>query len=69
MTEIINAKVNIDIDHFEITLPKVFDVYKSDFGGNEDSFLQFIFRYVDEEHDYDEILQQVKSKNVLIKYE
>mmetsp|Transcript_3914 Transcript_3914/g.6639 ORF Transcript_3914/g.6639 Transcript_3914/m.6639 type:complete len:149 (-) Transcript_3914:120-566(-) len=57
VSEIINAKVVIDLDSSSITLPSVFNLYKSDFGGSEDGILQFIFRYIQEEYDYDSIIK------------
>ena len=69
VSEIINAKVNIDTDQGEISLPKVLEIYKADFGGTDDSILQFVFRYLEEEYDYESILNQVSNKSILIKYE
>ena len=36
VSEMINAKVNIDMDNGEIILPKVLAEYRSDFAGSED---------------------------------
>ena len=56
VSEIINAKVNIDTDQGEISLPKVLEIYKADFGGTDDAVLQFVFHYLEDEFDYDSIL-------------
>lgn len=69
VTEILNAKVNIDQEQGEITLPSVLEAYKADFGGTDEAVLEFVFRYLEEEYDQDNILSQVKVKNILITYE
>ena len=71
VTEILNAKVNIDSMQGEITLPKLMHVYKDDFGGNDEAILRFVFRYyqgadVDEET----IIKEVCSRrSMMIRYE
>ena len=65
----INAKASIDIDQPEICLPKVLEDYKTDFGGTDEQVLQFVFRYFEEEYDFDDILRQHKNNNLLVKYE
>ena len=47
VSEIINAKVNIDQDEGVITLPQVFEAYKNDFGGTEEAMITFIFKYLE----------------------
>jgi hypothetical protein len=69
VTEILNAKVNIDQEQGEITLPSVLEAYKADFGGTDEAVLEFVFRYLEEEYDQENILSQVKVKNILITYE
>ncbi len=69
VTEILNAKVNIDQEQGEITLPSVLETYKADFGGTDEAVLEFVFRYLEEEYDQENILSQVKVKNILITYE
>ena len=66
--EIIEAKVEIDLDEGEITLPKVLETYKSDFGSTDESILQFVFRYLEDDNDYETVLSKVQSKNVIIQY-
>ena len=68
MTEIINAKVNIDLEE-GITLPAVLSTYRQDFGGTDDEILLFVFRYLEEDFDYDVVSKMVQDKSVFIKYE
>jgi hypothetical protein len=56
VSEIVNAKVNIDTDQGSITLPQVMDDYRADFGGSDDKLLEFIFHYLEEEYDLETIL-------------
>jgi hypothetical protein len=69
VSEIINAKVEIDIDQGEISLPQVLDDYKADFGNTEDNILAFVFHYLEEQYEFDAILKQVQNKTIIIKYE
>ena len=57
VSEIINAKVEIDIDQGEISLPQVLDDYKADFGNTEDNILAFVFHYLEEQYEFDTILK------------
>jgi hypothetical protein len=59
VSEILNAKVVIDMDQGEITLPQVLEEYKADFGTTEDNILEFVFHYLEEEYDDEEIKKQV----------
>ena len=45
VTEILNAKVNIDQMQGEVALPKMMHTYKDDFGGSDEAILRFVFRY------------------------
>jgi len=45
------------------------DEYRADFGGSDDKILEFIFHYLEEDYDLETILQQVKEKTMIIKYE
>ena len=46
VSEILNAKVNIDTIQGEITLPKVLNTYKYDFcNGADEGMLRFVFKY------------------------
>jgi hypothetical protein len=36
VVEILNEKINIDVNSGEIVLPKMMNLYKEDFGGNEE---------------------------------
>ena len=69
VSEIVNAKVTIDTDQGSITLPQVMDEYRADFGGSDDKILEFIFHYLEEDYDLETILQQVKEKTMIIKFE
>ena len=52
VTEIINAKVEIDLDEeMTMTLPRVFETYKTDFGNSEENIITFVFKYLDSEHE------------------
>ena len=50
-------------------MPSVLEAYKADFGGTDEAVLEFVFRYLEEEYDQDNILSQVKVKNILITFE
>ena len=69
VSEILNAKVVIDMDQGEITLPVVLEEYKADFGTTEDKILEFVFHYLEEEYDDEEIKKQVQNNTIIIKYE
>ena len=69
VSEIVNAKVTIDIDEGSITLPQVMEQYRADFGGTDEKVLEFVFEYLEEEYDRESILQQVNEKTILIQYE
>jgi tetrahydromethanopterin S-methyltransferase subunit H len=69
VSEIVNAKVIIDTDQGSITLPSVMDEYRADFGGTDEKILEFIFHYLEEEYDMETLLQQLKEKTMIIKYE
>jgi hypothetical protein len=45
VAEVINAKVNFDSMQGELSLPKVLLTYKEDFGGSDQSILNFVFKY------------------------
>ena len=55
VSEIINAKVEVDLEQGQMSLPAVLLTYKNDFGGSEQTILQFVFRYLSEEYDYEQI--------------
>ena len=52
-----------------VQLPKALQTYAVDFEHSEEQILQFVFRYVDAEYDILTVLDMVKSKQVLLKYE
>ena len=45
--EIINAKVITNLVHGELAIPKLMDTYREDFGGTDESQLEFIYKYLD----------------------
>jgi len=47
VSETINAKVVIDVAQGEITVPKIFQTYRNDFGGSDESILKFVFKYLE----------------------
>ena len=46
VSQIINAKVTINMMNREIRVPRLFDLYKSDFGNDSESVLSFIYKYL-----------------------
>lgn len=68
-SNVIESSVNVNFDQNEITLPKILQVYSVDFESNESTILQFVFRYIEGDNDIMEILEQVKNKQILLKYE
>lgn len=71
VSEIINAKVNVDTIQGEMTLPKVLNVYKSDFGGNDEAILRFVFKYYQQGEIEEEtaIRDICHKKSMIIRYE
>ena len=45
--EIVNAKVTINLVHGEFAVPKLMDTYRDDFGGTDETLLEFIYKYLD----------------------
>lgn len=37
----------------EITLPKLFQTYRNDFGGTDEAILRFVYKYLDEPQEMD----------------
>jgi len=65
--EIINAKVTISHVHGEFAIPKLMDSYRDDFGGTDESQLEFIYKYLDNpEIDMTRALQQIVEKSLFI---
>ena len=71
VSEIINAKVNVDAIQGEITLPKVLNVYRADFEGSDEAVLKFVFKYYQQgEIDEDTALKEIcYKKTMIIRYE
>lgn len=69
VTSILETKVNIDLDQHEVCIPKLFQDYMADFNHSEENVLEFIFGYIELEHESEHILELVKAKQVIIKYE
>ena len=56
----------------EITLPKLFQTYRNDFGGTDESILRFVYKYLNEpqEMDLNTAIQAVCLNNsVYLRYE
>ena len=69
LTEYFNAKVEIDTMNEDISLPRVFETYRNDFGGTNDSVLKFIWGwYQNNQFDLDQIIKLVNRKSLMIKY-
>lgn len=71
VSEILNAKVNVDTMQGEITLPKLMQTYREDFGGSDESVLRFVFKYFQSE-DIDEetaVRDICHKKSMMIRYE
>ena len=65
--EIINAKVAISLVHSEFAVPKLMDTYRDDFGGTDETLLEFIYKYLDNpEIDMSRALQQIVEKSLFI---
>ena len=67
----LSEKVNLDLTEGEITFPKVFSVYKEDFGGSEEEMLRYILRYLPNENEIDDeslIKEVCIKKNILIRF-
>lgn len=69
VSSILETKVHIDLDQNEICIPKLFKDYLLDFNYSEENILEFIFHYIDVETDAEQIVEMVKAKQVMIKYE
>jgi hypothetical protein len=71
VSEILNAKVNIDTMQGEIVLPKLLHNYKDDFGSYDEHILRFVFRYYQSEDlDEDSAIREVcHKKSMMIRYE
>jgi len=69
VSEIVNAKVEIDTDEGQIKLPQVLETYRADFGGTDQAILQFVFRYLETEYEIEAILQMVDNKNITVTFE
>ena len=71
VSEIINAKVNVDTIQGEMTLPKVLNTYRADFGGNDENILKFVFKYYQQGEIEEEtaIRDICHKKSMIIRYE
>lgn len=47
VSDVVNAKVQINITNGEIEVPRVMTTYKSDFGADNQAIIEFIYRYLD----------------------
>ena len=71
VSQIINAKVEINVINREIKVPRLFETYASDFGTDQRAVLLFIYRYLkDPEIDFNECVEEVLVKrNISILYQ
>lgn len=74
VSEILNAKVNVDTIQSEITLPKLLSTYKYDFcNGTDEGLLRFIFKYYNcsgSDIDDETVIREVcQKKTMIIRYE
>lgn len=69
VSEIVNAKMEIDSDEGTISLPRILETYKPDFGGTNESLLTFVFKYYESEIELDTVLQMVENNKLIINYE
>lgn len=71
VSDIINAKVQINVMNREINMPKVFQVYASEFGKDNTGVLEFIYRYLTEpEIDLNKCIEEaVIKRNIYISYQ
>ena len=65
--EIINAKVTINETHGELAVPKLMETYKDDFGGSDETLLEFIYKYLDNpEIEMGQAMRQIVEKSLFI---
>ena len=63
--EIINAKVVFRDG--EIRVPRLMEIYKDDFGGTDETLLEFIYKYHDNpEIEMNQAFHQIKEKSLWI---
>ena len=65
---VLESKVEVNLENGEIILPKVLQVYAADFEGGERQILQFILRYTEQQLDIASIVERVKEKTIVLKY-
>lgn len=67
--DFLQNRVDIDTMNEEITLPSVFETYRTDFGTEED-VIRFVWSFLDNtKFDVEQIVKVIKKKNMMIKYE
>lgn len=69
VSSILETKIDIDLDQNKISVPKIFKDYAVDFEHSEEQILEFVLQFTETEHDASQILDMVKARQVLIKYE
>jgi len=53
--------------HGEFSVPKLMDTYRDDFGGTDETLLEFIYKYLDNpEIEMSRALQQIVEKSLWI---
>ena len=65
----VNGRVCYDEYNGELTIPKVFETFKEDFGGSDASVVEWIWYYYASTDDtVEDVLEGLKKKNILIRY-
>ena len=69
LSEYFNTKVEIDTVNQDISLPHVFNSYKSDFGSTNESILKYIWKwYNNSQFELSEIIKLINKNNLIIKF-
>jgi len=68
---VLNDKINIDAMNNELTLPKVLQTYRDDFGSSEEAIIRFVWRYYESEDLEEEqaVREVCHKRNIMIRYE
>ena len=65
--EILNAKVVINAMNDEFVVPNAVTAYRNDFGGTDQSIVEFIYRYLDNpDIDMNQAIREVRDKKMWI---
>ena len=70
VSEYLSGKVTIDAMNGEISLPKILETYREDFGGSDEKIVNFVWNfYENDEYDIEQVLREVKKKTLMLRYE